>query len=120
MARCPTTIRIAPGRLTAGRGLPILDALAQAPRAESAGGRPVRARRAARQREMLSRRTGPRRESRCRTGEGSSMARVLHGSATARGPRAWAWSLFALASLAYLSLMPAPSVRAQEPKEAAK
>ena len=48
------------------------------------------------------------------------MARVLHGSAIGRGRRIGAWALFAVASLAYLSLMPAPGARAQEPKEAAK
>src|SRR5579871_3793617 len=48
------------------------------------------------------------------------MARVLHGSADDRGRRVAAWVLFAVASLAYLSLMPAPGARAQEPKEAAK
>lgn len=48
------------------------------------------------------------------------MARVLHGSAIGRGRRIGAWALFAVASIAYLSLMPAPGARAQEPKEAAK
>jgi biopolymer transport protein ExbB len=44
------------------------------------------------------------------------MARVLHGSAGDRHRRIGAWMLFAIASLAYLCLMPAPGVRAQEPK----
>ncbi len=48
------------------------------------------------------------------------MARVLNGSAMGRGRRFGAWALFAVASLAYMGLMPAPGVRAQEPKEAAK
>ena len=45
------------------------------------------------------------------------MARVLNGSAIGRGG---AWAAFAALTLAYLVLMPAPGLRAQEPKDGAK
>ncbi len=48
------------------------------------------------------------------------MARVLNGSAIGRGRRAGAWAAFAALALAYLVLMPAPGLRAQEPKDGAK
>jgi biopolymer transport protein ExbB len=48
------------------------------------------------------------------------MARVLNGSAIGRGRRAGAWAGFAALTLAYLVLMPAPGLRAQEAKDGAK
>jgi biopolymer transport protein ExbB len=45
------------------------------------------------------------------------MARVLNGSAIGRGG---AWAAFAALTLAYLVLMPAPGLRAQEAKDGAK
>jgi biopolymer transport protein ExbB len=53
-------------------------------------------------------------------GEGSSMARVPFWSATRQGRRLTSWVLFALGTLACLTLMPAPAVHAQdaEKKEA--
>ena len=48
------------------------------------------------------------------------MARVLNGSEIGRGRRLGAWAIFAALTLAYLGLMPAPGLWAQDAKEAAK